>query len=121
MTFCCGKRLKKLRLSRGLKQEELAEKVGLTSATIINIEQGYKARDLSLQKLATFFGTNENFEPLKPILGWFSGHPPTEKVDAEKMDIIKMALELAEKHPDLIRAVYKEVCDPPKKKQTDIA
>ena len=36
-----GRRIRELRKKRGFKQEELAERVGLESASISNIENGY--------------------------------------------------------------------------------
>ena len=45
-----GKQLKELRLSRGWKQVEVAEKVGLSRSAISNIEAGKRAMTLSTLK-----------------------------------------------------------------------
>lgn len=47
-----GKQLKELRLARGLRQAEVADKVGLSRATISNVEVGN--RGLSLESLQKF-------------------------------------------------------------------
>lgn len=47
-----GQKLKELRLSRDLKQCEVAEKIGLSRATISNIEKG--RRSLTLKTLKRF-------------------------------------------------------------------
>lgn len=47
-----GKQLKELRLARGLRQAEVAGKVGLSRATISNVEVGN--RGLSLESLQKF-------------------------------------------------------------------
>lgn len=45
-----GEKLKKIRLSRGLSQSELAGKVGVTQSMIAQIERGTKAFNLELAK-----------------------------------------------------------------------
>ena len=47
-----GKKIKELRLSRGLKQQQLAELVNLSRATISNVESG--TRGLSIESLQKF-------------------------------------------------------------------
>lgn len=47
-----GRQLKELRLARGLRQTEVADKVGLSRATISNVEVGN--RGLSLESLQKF-------------------------------------------------------------------
>lgn len=47
-----GKKLKELRISRGLKQSQVSDKVGLSRATISNVEVGN--RGLSLESLQKF-------------------------------------------------------------------
>ncbi|WP_331351771.1 helix-turn-helix transcriptional regulator [Cellvibrio sp. UBA7671] len=49
-----GKRLQQVRSSRGLTQEELAEKVGLTIESISNIERGIHGPSFdNLEKITT--------------------------------------------------------------------
>ena len=48
-----GKRLRKLRISKGLVQEQLAEKAGVSADFISLIERGYRAPSFeTIQKLA---------------------------------------------------------------------
>lgn len=49
--------LKKLRLSVGMTQQQLASKVDVSIKTISNIENGKPCQQLIAQRLATFFGT----------------------------------------------------------------
>jgi transcriptional regulator with XRE-family HTH domain len=49
--FPVGNRLRYARLCRGLTQEELARRVGLTQGTITNYERGYTQRvELEIRK-----------------------------------------------------------------------
>lgn len=60
MTF--GQRLRFLREQRGLKQIELAEKIGLRNHTISNYERGERAPSPeSLEALANFFGVTTDY------------------------------------------------------------
>lgn len=52
-------RLKELRKSRGLNQDDLARAVGVTRQTVISIENGRYIASLPLAfKLARFFGVS---------------------------------------------------------------
>ncbi len=57
-----GKQLKDLRLSRGLRQIEVAEKVGLSRSAISNIEAGKRALTLdTLKKFCEVFAIDISF------------------------------------------------------------
>ena len=52
-----GKKLQQLRKGRGLTQQQLAEKMGVTRATISNYEVGRRAPHISeLERFAEFYG-----------------------------------------------------------------
>lgn len=54
-----GRNIKKLRLQKGLSQEELGEKLSVTRQTISNYETGRSLPDIgTLERLAQIFGTN---------------------------------------------------------------
>lgn len=55
-------KLKKLRLEKGLTQQIVAEKLGVTRATISNYEKGKRSPHIKeLQKLAVIYGTDLAF------------------------------------------------------------
>lgn len=58
-----GERVRALRMQRGMTQEELAEKTGVTKRTIINYEQGRSSpRDAAvIQLLAREFGVTADY------------------------------------------------------------
>lgn len=57
-----GKQLKELRLSRGLRQIEVAEKVGLSRSAISNIEAGKRALTLdTLKRFCEVFAVDISF------------------------------------------------------------
>lgn len=57
-----GKKLKELRLSRGFRQTEVAEKVGLSRATISNVEVGNRGLSLeSLQKFCNLYNVDISY------------------------------------------------------------
>lgn len=61
MTIFNAEWLKKMRLQKGLTQQELANKTGLTKFTIENIEQGRrKGSELTWEKLLNFFENDSN-------------------------------------------------------------
>ena len=57
-----GRKLKELRLSRGWKQTDVADKVGLSRPAISNIESGKRALTLStLQRFCEVFNVDISF------------------------------------------------------------
>lgn len=57
MTTEIGKKLQQLRKGRKLSQQELADKLGISRATVSNYEVGRRAPHLSeLQRFAEFYG-----------------------------------------------------------------
>lgn len=57
MTTDIGKKLQQLRKGRKLSQQELADKMGISRATVSNYEVGRRAPHLSeLQRFAEFYG-----------------------------------------------------------------
>lgn len=57
-----GQKIKELRLSRDLKQQELAERVGLSRATISNVESGTRGLSLeSLHKVCKVFNVSIDY------------------------------------------------------------
>lgn len=101
-----GEKLKTLRRGRKLTQVELAEKMGLSRATISNYEVGRRSPHLSeLRRFATFYGvsldyfgieaTDESFELLaraRSVLG-NKDIPKSERERVYK-EIMKMYLEM---------------------------
>ena len=62
MTNDIGKKLQQLRKGRKLTQQELADKMGVTRATVSNYEVGRRAPHLSeLQRFAEFYGVGLDF------------------------------------------------------------
>lgn len=87
-----GRKLKELRLSRGWKQTDVADKVGLSRPAISNIESGKRALTLStLQRFCevfnidiSYFGINtdaynETVDLVARIESLFNDLPDTEK------------------------------------------
>lgn len=87
-----GQKLKELRLSRGWKQTDVADKVGLSRPAISNIESGKRALTLStLQRFCevfnidiSYFGINtdaynETVDLVARIESLFNDLPDTEK------------------------------------------
>ena len=57
-----GKKLKELRISRGLKQSQVSDKVGLSRATISNVEVGNRGLSLeSLQKFCELYNVSIDY------------------------------------------------------------
>ena len=62
MTNDIGKKLQQLRKGRGLTQQQLADKMGVTRATISNYEVGRRAPHLSeLKRFAEFYGVGLDY------------------------------------------------------------
>ena len=57
-----SKRLKELRLEKGLTQKEVAEQLGISSTCYSGYEQGYREPDLkTLIKLCKFFEVSTDY------------------------------------------------------------
>ena len=57
-----GKKLKELRISRGYRQNEVADKVGLSRATISNVEVGNRGLSIeSLQKFCELYNVSIDY------------------------------------------------------------
>lgn len=94
-----GKKLQQLRKGRKLTQQELADKMGVTRATISNYEVGRRAPHLSeLKRFAEFYGvgldyfgvtsTDEVFDLLTRAKAVFD----SDSVSKEQKDEIYLAL-----------------------------
>ena len=101
-----GDKLKNLRKSKKLTQQELSEKVGLSRCTISNYECSRRSPHLSeLHRLAEFYSvgldyfgvetTDEGFELLSRAKSVFS-NPEIPKEERENIykEIMKMYLEI---------------------------
>ena len=67
MSEVIGKKLKQLRKSRGLTQEQVAEKVDITRSTISNYEIGRRTPHLKdLSALASVFGVGLDYFGITP-------------------------------------------------------
>lgn len=97
-----GRKLKELRLSRGWKQTDVADKVGLSRPAISNIESGKRALTLStLQRFCevfnidiSYFGIstdayNEAIDLVSRIESLFNDLP-----DAEKDELYRTIMKL---------------------------
>ena len=90
-----GKRIRELRKKKGLKQESLAELVGLEPTSISNIENGYNYPTIqNLEKIINILDTSFS-EIFK-----FSQHQETK-------DLIKEINELLVKNPNKTQDFYK--------------
>ena len=99
MTNDMGKKLQQLRKGRKLTQQELADKMGVTRATVSNYEVGRRAPHLSeLKRFAEFYGvgldyfgvaaTDEMFDLLSRAKAVFESN----SVSKEKKDELHLAL-----------------------------
>lgn len=101
-----GKQLKELRLSRGWRQSDLSEKVGLSRPAICNIEAGKRALTLTtLQRFCevysidiSYFGIetnnfNEALDLTTRIEKVFKSNIDEEKKDELYRQIMKIYLE----------------------------
>ena len=62
MEIILDKRLKELRLERGLTQKELAKKLGLNAVTYLHYEKGQREPPLSLlAEIAVFYGVSVDY------------------------------------------------------------
>lgn len=62
-----GKRIKELRKSRSLKQDDLAEILNLSRGQISNLENGRRSLNLSqLEKLCNFFKVDMDYFGIQP-------------------------------------------------------
>ena len=62
MTNMVGKRLQELRKARRLTQQQLADRMGVTRATVSNYEVGRRAPHLSeLKRFAEFYGVGLDY------------------------------------------------------------
>lgn len=90
-----GKQLKELRLSRGWRQVEVAEKVGLSRSAISNIEAGKRALTLSTLKrfceiyhidVSFFEIETENFNETEDITARLETIFASKEIDETKKD-----------------------------------
>lgn len=99
MTDSISKKMQQLRKGRKLTQQELADKMGVTRATISNYEVGRRAPHLSeLKRFAEFYGvgldyfgvtsTDEVFDLLTRAKAVFD----SDSVSKEQKDEIYLAL-----------------------------
>ena len=90
-----GKRIRELRKKIGLKQEQLAEYVGLEPTSISNIENGYNYPSIqNLEKITKALNTN------------FSNIFKFEKHQDSK-DLTKEILSILKNNPEKIQDFYK--------------
>lgn len=102
-----GKQLKELRISRGWRQLEVADRVGLSRSAISNIEAGKRAMTLSTLKrfcevyqidVSYFDIETENFDEALDLTSrleaiFASDEIPADKKDELYRDIMKIYLE----------------------------
>lgn len=90
-----GKRIRELRKKKGLKQEQLAELVGLEPASISNIENGYNYPSIqNLEKITKTLDTN--FVNIFK----FEQHKDSE-------DLIKEIVNILKNNPEKTKDYYK--------------
>jgi transcriptional regulator with XRE-family HTH domain len=104
-----GKKLQQLRKGRKLTQQQLAEKMGVTRATVSNYEVGRRTPHLSeLERLAEFFGvgldyfgvasTDEVFDLLSRAKAVFeSANVSKEKKDDLYLSLMQLYLSMKQK------------------------
>ena len=67
MKIDIGAKIKTLRKGRGLTQEQLAERLGITRATVSNYEVGRRSPHISeLKRIADFFGVGVDYFGVTP-------------------------------------------------------
>ena len=99
MTDIVGKKLQELRKARRLTQQQLADKMGVTRATVSNYEVGRRSPHLSeLKRFAEFYGvgldyfgvasTDEVFDLLSRAKAVFE----SDDVSKEKKDELYLSL-----------------------------
>jgi transcriptional regulator with XRE-family HTH domain len=94
------RRIRELRLERGLKQEELCERAGISADAITRIEGGSRVPTLdTLERLASALGV--------PPAAFFDGAaPPAERVASIPMTRV---VTLLETQPDNVLAIAENV------------
>lgn len=99
MSDMIGKRLQELRRARKLTQTQLAEKMGVTRATISNYEVGRRAPHLNeLKRFAAFYGVGldyfgvESGDEIFDILSRAKAVFESKDVSKEKKDELYLAL-----------------------------
>ncbi len=105
-SYNVGKQLKELRLSRGWKQYQVADRVGMSRTSISNIESGRRSLTLvTLKKFVelyqidiSYFGIDTtNYDEMVDITSRlekiFASDIPVEKKDELYRDIMKFYLE----------------------------
>lgn len=92
-----GKRIRELRIKKGLKQEQLAEMVDMEPASICNIENGKNYPSfMNLEKIINVLGVSfiEVFQ--------FDQHQ-------EKIDLINAINKMLSENPEKVKDTYKIV------------
>lgn len=85
MTF--GERLRELRESRGLRQSDIADAIGISSVMIVNYEKGVKSPQIEkLKLLADFFGVTVDY-----LLGNESSVNELEEEFPEGVQVLRRA------------------------------
>ena len=82
-----GKELKRLRVQRGLTQQEVGDAIGLSKQTVGKYENGRLKEMLStkIEIIAALYGVSPAY-----IMGWEKTPPATELSDAEKSHIMNL-------------------------------
>ena len=106
MTNSIGQKLKTLRKGRKLTQQEAAEKLGITRATVSNYEVGRRSPHISeLKRIADFYGmgldyfgivpTDEVFDLISRAREVFqSENVPKEKKEELYKEIMRLYLKI---------------------------
>ena len=90
-----GKRIKELRKKKGLKQEQLAELVGLEPTSICNIENAYN------------YPTFQNLEKIAKALGVSLVEIFKFEHHKENEDLLEEINETLKENPEKIKEIYK--------------
>lgn len=100
-----GKRFKSLRVNCGLTQKQLAEKVGITSATLSRYEQGYidHINTSMIIKFAEIFGVSPVY-----LLGVDFDKEDYVLSSDELDELTSMLQNLTKNQIDIIRLILKE-------------
>lgn len=99
MTTDIGNKLQQLRKGRKLTQQQLAEKMGVTRATISNYEVGRRAPHISeLERFAAFYGVGLDYfgiaskDEIFDLLSRAKSVFESDSVSKEKKDELHLAL-----------------------------